>query len=226
MKEIGDTGKQEATNQTIIEKKVPKEQQPLGRQTSRFPDQKVHTITLPNPQKITGRNPSSKLLKRKSEIKIQMPTLVEELYKQSIKKKIEKEKPEDNVERSLLFLEKGGKILPGTHFGRKLSDTNRTIYNKTEAPDIIYPNVIEQWKNINSRDQAKDILFSRQADKHDPYYYMPKPCEEDNYLPNSDLMINKENVPSLDRMPPRRIFQDTPIEFTRKFVTDRFSFQG
>ncbi|EAY06380.1 hypothetical protein TVAG_151870 [Trichomonas vaginalis G3] len=80
---------------------------------------------------------------------------------------------EYDVEGNLRSLNK--KIPPRENFGRRLDDSDRAIYQKSEAPDVIYPNTNDAWlKTIPSSGNAPS--FDQMHDRKEAYAYMPKTC--------------------------------------------------
>lgn len=126
-----------------------------------------------------------------------------------------------DVESSLKYLDR-----PTTSFdiGQKAYKFKREILNKTEAPDIMYFDSHEQWKKTKPRDQVSD--FNKLHYRKDPYYYMPKPCGEEDKRSKEEIYRDEEfmrerEMTSTRRQPPsepperlKRII-DTPLQLQR-----------
>ena len=129
---------------------------------------------------------------------------------------------EYNVEESLKMLE-STKIPPRTNFGRRLDDSDRTIYAKSDAPDIIYTDLNKDYLATRKR-TATSLDFKKLPERLSPYDYMPKPCGGDyDYYPED---FDYRTGISFDLMGERQIMLELPPQFTQKRTTsqliDRF----
>lgn len=62
-----------------------------------------------------------------------------------------------------------------SHFGRRLDDTDREILNKTDALDVMYPNMADQWLKTK-KSSGSVINLSRLELRRSAYDYMPQTC--------------------------------------------------
>jgi hypothetical protein len=65
-------------------------------------------------------------------------------------------------------------IQPRTHFGRRLEDSSRTVYAITDAPDVLFSGVREEWAQSHPGPQVP--LLQLAPERKSPYFYMPRPC--------------------------------------------------
>ena len=137
-----------------------------------------------------------------------------------MRKEWEPSKPYD-VERGLKYLER-----PKTAFNisQKSFKYDRQIYNKTDAPDVIYGNSNDYWKNTQP-DVSTPIMESYHV-RRDPYYYMPHPCGEEDSRPLWEIAADemyvashskiKVNRPKMKGKPePMERYIDTPLSLKR-----------
>ena len=141
-------------------------------------------------------------------------------FYQFMRKEWEPSKPYD-VERGLKYLER-----PKTAFdiSQKSYKYDRQLYNKTEAPDVIYGNSNDNWKKTQP-DVSSPVMESYHV-RRDPYYYMPHPCGEEDSRPIWEITADemyvashssiKVNRPKIKGKPdPIERFIDTPVMLKR-----------
>ncbi|OHT16019.1 hypothetical protein TRFO_13503 [Tritrichomonas foetus] len=122
---------------------------------------------------------------------------------------------EYNVDKSLTALDK--KLEPLDNFGRRLKDSDRTIYAKSEAPDVYYPGVPDQWAKTH-KSVGSGPIFDNMHDRKSAYDYMPKIgggsytfVENDNWSYRTPVVM--------DKMGERNIIIEIPPQYTRKPVS-------
>ena len=124
---------------------------------------------------------------------------------------------EYNVEESLKMLE-STKIPPRTNFGRRLDDSDRTIYVKTDAPDKIYTDLNKDYL-LTKRRTSTSLDFKKLPERLSAYDYMPKPCGGDfNYYPED---FDSRTGISFDLMGERQLMLELPPQFTQKRATSQ-----
>lgn len=127
------------------------------------------------------------------------------------------------VDRTYKYLER-----PKTAFDikQKSFKEDRQIYVKTEAPDKLYDNVVDEWKNTKPKENVPN--FDALHYRYDAYHYMPKTCGEDDKRSRAEIDAEKREL-TLRTMPPtstrkgkpkalKRII-DTPLSIKR-FTSD------
>ena len=117
---------------------------------------------------------------------------------------------EYDVERSRRALDR-----PRTAFdiSQPSLGSERIVYKGTDAPDVIYDNVNEQFKNTIPR-AATPLAMSRETKRHSPYHYMPKPCGEGD-LPEPKSSLNGKGAVELSKMGKRKCLLDSPYAYKR-----------
>ena len=90
---------------------------------------------------------------------------------------------------------------------------DRQVYRKSDAPDVIYGNVNESWKK--TQPDVNVPIMDLGHDKHDPYYYMPKPCGEEDSRSQFEIEQEQEYLArrlSLKPNKPRPKIKPEPLE--------------
>lgn len=116
-----------------------------------------------------------------------------------------------DVDKSLQSLDK--KLQPMPNFGRRLNDTDRTIYNKTEAPDILYPNVNEEWNNVHPTTGVAPN-FGFMHERKSAYDYMPQTCG--GAYTYVEIPWSYRTPCVMDKMGERKIIIEVPPEYKQK----------
>lgn len=160
-----------------------------------------------------------KILKPQKDVSKPPPKIVEpfklqpsRLQKGPFNHMIHQEAPQDaqyNVEYSLSKLE-SKKIPPATNFGSRVSK-DRVILNKSEAPDRIYPNVIDGWKKT-AKSYGSPPDFKNMHDRKSAYDYMPKTCGGNFTFVDDNVWSYKTPV-VMDQMGERKIILEVPPQF-------------
>lgn len=114
---------------------------------------------------------------------------------------------------------------PSTSFdiSQRAYKYNREILNKTEAPDIIYCNSNDQWKKTQPRDQVSD--FNKLHYRKDPYYYMPKPCGEEDKRSKEEIMMDEEEARTREASTTRRSIPKEKPERLKRIIDTPLSLQ-
>ncbi|OHS98428.1 hypothetical protein TRFO_35168 [Tritrichomonas foetus] len=116
-----------------------------------------------------------------------------------------------HVEKSLKALDR-----PVSSFdiSTPAESSDRMVYRQSDAPDVIYSDVNEQYKNTIPR-PASPVPIARTVTRHPPYYYMPKPCGQGLYNPAVTSLSNKRTV-NFDLMGERQFMLDSPGSMRKK----------
>ncbi|KAK8890175.1 hypothetical protein M9Y10_034943 [Tritrichomonas musculus] len=91
--------------------------------------------------------------------------------------------------------------------------SDRTIYRKSDSPDVFYNDINEQFKATIPR-ATSPVPIARTVTRHPPYYYMPKPCGQGLYNVPSTSMSTKRTI-HFDKMGERQYMLDSSFN-TRK----------
>ena len=118
-----------------------------------------------------------------------------------------------DVERSLRTLDR-----PVSSFNMSTPSEKheRTLYRKSDAPDVLYDNVNEQFKNT-IKNPGSPVPIARTPTRHSPYYYMPKPCGQGLYNPAVSSLDTKRTV-SFSLMGERQYMLEAQGSFRKKTV--------
>lgn len=84
---------------------------------------------------------------------------------------------------------------------------DRTIYRRSDSPDVFYDNVNEQYQSTIPR-ATSPVPIARTVTRHPPYYYMPKPCGQGLYNVPSTSMSTKRTI-HFDKMGERKYMLDS-----------------
>lgn len=115
-----------------------------------------------------------------------------------------------DVDLSLKLSDK--KIKPLENFGRRINDNDRAIYAPSEAPDIIYTNVNEEWIKTKKSNGSGPIFDNMHA-RRSAYDYMPK-------ISGGSYTVIKSNnwsyrTPALmDKMGEREMMLNLPPQYS------------
>lgn len=90
---------------------------------------------------------------------------------------------------------------------------DRMVYRKSEAPDIIYDNVNEEWKNTQKR-ATTPIPINKEMVRRDPYHYMPHGCGQGKFPEPKSALTNRTTV-LYDRQSDRKCLLDSPLNLLR-----------
>lgn len=91
---------------------------------------------------------------------------------------------------------------------------DRMVYSKSEAPDVMYDNVNDQFLKTVSR-ATTPLGMDREVKRRSPYHYMPKPCGAGDYPDAHSTVTGKRSI-EIGKMAKRKCMLDTPGSFKRK----------
>ena len=89
----------------------------------------------------------------------------------------------------------------------------RITYKQSDAPDVMYDDINEQFKNTIPR-AATPIAMDREMKRHSPYHYMPKPCGEGEF-PGQTSSLSGRGAVEMAKMGKRKCMLESPYKFKR-----------
>lgn len=103
------------------------------------------------------------------------------------------------------------KIKPLNNFGRRTNDNDRAIYVQSEAPDIVYKNVNEEWKKTQ-KNSGTGPVFSTMHERRSPYDYMPK-IDGGSYTAIKNNNWSYRTPALMDKMGEREMMMNLPPQY-------------
>lgn len=126
-----------------------------------------------------------------------------------------------DVDASLKALQESRKIQPMSNFGRRVNDCDRAIYAKSEAPDVLYEGVRDEWANAHPCGATP--LFKNMHDRKSAYDYMPKTCGGETYTFVENGTWSYRTPVVMDKMGERKLIIEVPPQFTQKRATSHIA---
>lgn len=103
------------------------------------------------------------------------------------------------------------KIKPANNFGRRITDNDRAIYVTSEAPDVFYKNVNEEWLKTK-KNYGGAPIFNNMHERKSIYDYMSKDSSG-GYIVIKDDNWNSRTPALMDKMGEREMMLNLPPQY-------------
>jgi hypothetical protein len=91
---------------------------------------------------------------------------------------------------------------------------DRLVERHSEAPDVMYDDVVQQFENTQPR-ATSPLQFSREIDRHEPYHYFPHGCGRGDDIAQTSTVVGKPSV-DIGKMTKRKTRIEVPENFKQR----------
>jgi hypothetical protein len=94
------------------------------------------------------------------------------------------------------------------------SASDRLVGRRSEAPDVMYDQVMQQFENTQPR-ATSPLQFRREIERRDPYHYFPHGCGRGDHIGQTSTVIGKPSV-DIRKMTRRKTRLEVPKNFKHR----------